>query len=161
MKNLIKIIGIITLVTVLGFSMIACGEDDGKDDIVPAGKITLTLAFDPDLDLNGKFVEADVLTDDDPVRYFFAAKEYDEDTEVVTFGEIANRRVSLQVWEDKGAGPIGYKGSDTLTFNVYIYDNDGDATPTHTGDVVIKFRRGIGIGEIDNIAAVVITPPVP
>jgi len=148
MKNLIKLIGIITLVTALGFSMVACGGDDEED--IPIGKLTIT-GFD--FDLNGYFVEADVLIDTPEVTYIFAAKSYDADEEEVEFGEIANRRVSLNVWEEKGAGPVGFTGSNTLTFTVYLYAAADDDEPEKTGEVTIKFKRGIGIGEIENIIA--------
>ena len=40
MKNAIKLFGIIALVAVIGFSMAACGDDDGGDDNTPKGSKT-------------------------------------------------------------------------------------------------------------------------
>jgi len=153
MKNFLRIFGVITLVMVIGFFMAACdafgGNGDDDDDEVITGKLTI-VGFDFDED--NKYIMADAWLEG---VYYFAAAEYEDGD--ITLGEIKNKVVALSVWENKGAEPELYSGSAEITFNVYLFSSetaldDGDDAD-ETMKVTIKFKRGIGIGEVEEIPA--------
>ena len=141
MKDFLKLIGIIALITTIGFSMVACGEDEEE---VIEGKLTI-VGFD--FDEANKFVMADAWFDE---VYYFAAADYGSGN--VTLGEIKNKVVTLSVWEHKGAIPVLYTGKEEITFDVYLFTNEddleNDLDAADTKSVLIKFNRGIGIGEV-------------
>jgi hypothetical protein len=152
MKNFFKLIGIITLTTVIGFSMAACGEAL----VIPeTGKLTI-IGFD--FTDNKYLVEADAITADN--LYLFAVKSYNVRTDEVELGIINNRRVTLAVWEHRGGQPTLYSGSDEdVTFTVYVFDTEDPAydpdnpEPQYTGEAIVTFLDGIGIAEIGPITA--------
>jgi len=143
MKNLLKLIGIITIISVIGFTMAACAEDPAEEE---TAKMTIT-GFD--FAQNGYFVEANASKDD--FVYYIAAKNYDSSTDTLELAEVKNRFVTLSVWEHAGDTPAIYKGSDTLTFTVYIYDVLPAAVtdlPILEGTVDVAFKKGVGIVDI-------------
>jgi len=157
MKNFLKLIGILALITAIGFSMAACDDPD-EGEIIDPGKLTI-VGFD--VQNEGWLVEAEKFeeaveaddTKDPPIEaaeafFLFAASSYKEKTKEVTPGEIKNRRVSMNVWISKGGEPVIYKGNDEkVDFTVILFHpTDLTATPVE-GTVEITFKNGVGIGE--------------
>ena len=159
MKNFLKLIGILALITAIGFSMAACPADDEEENIDP-GKLTIV---DFDALYEGWLVEAEIFEEaveadpdaDPPVVaveafFLFAANSYKDKTKEVEPGKIMNRRVSLNVWITKGGVPVIYKGNDEdLEIKVFIFDPASTATPPVPveGTVLVTFKNGVGIGE--------------
>ncbi|MCL2443802.1 MAG: hypothetical protein FWD13_10125 [Treponema sp.] len=147
MKNLLKLIGVITLAMVIAFSMTAC-----EDPVVPeeVGKLTIT-GFE--FDVNGYFVMADTFDTDTDGEAFslFAAKRYSTGSQQMEFGQIINRRVSLNVWEGKGGTPVLYEGDEAVTFKVYVFEKIDDEEPEFEGTVDVTFIKGLGVGEVSSL----------
>jgi len=141
MKNFLKLFGIITLVLAVVFFAAACGDDEEE---IATGKLTI-VGFD--FDIGEKYVMADAWIDG---VYYFAAANYVNGE--LTLGEIKNKIVTLSVWEHKGSEPVLYSGNEEIDFDIYLFidedalDNDVDADDTM--NVTVKFKKGIGIGEI-------------
>jgi hypothetical protein len=155
MKNFLKLIGIITLIMAIGFSMAACGEEEEEE-----GRLTI---FGFDFEENRFLVEAEATTDEDV--YLFAVKSYNERNDVITRGEIKNRRVTLEVWEHKGGEPTLYSGDDEdVEFTVYIFDTEDPAydeenpIPNFVGEVTVTFVNGVGIASIEDTVKPYTTP---
>jgi len=170
MKDFLKLIGIIALITTIGFSMVACGEEE-EEVVVIEGKLTI-VGFD--FDEEEFLVEADVFIEGNSTErsvLYFAADSYDATTREIGRGEIKNRRVTLNVWENKGGEAVIYTvkkdEEKELEFIVYIFDpdNDPEDPPVKEGIVTVKFNKGgIAIGEIDdvvNFPRPPAPPPVP
>ena len=152
MKNFLKLIGIITLIVAVGFTIAACGE--AEEDALE-GRLTI-IGFD--FTDNRFLVEAEAMTDDEV--YLFAVRSYNIRNDEITHGVIKNRRVTLEVWEHLGKEPTLYSGSDEdVEFTVYIFDTDDpaydedDPIPTHEGLVTVTFVNGVGIGTIEDVVA--------
>jgi hypothetical protein len=150
MKNVFKILGIIALVAVIGFSMASCGGDDDKDNgggtvQGTSGKLTIT-GLDS---FNGKFAVA--MQDDD--GELIAAADLNASSQTMKGGKIANGSVTLKVWKTAGTSTASnYAGSDAnVAFMVMIIDNEtfnqSSATnPTGIGAVKVNFTNGVGSG---------------
>jgi hypothetical protein len=99
MKNTIKVLGIITLVAVIGFSFAACGGDDDNDgnDPNPGGGGTggtLIVTGIPSAH-NGKYAIYYSVPDE---PYLYGVQSINDGTEAVTPVQISNGSVSLPMW---------------------------------------------------------------
>jgi len=142
MKNFLKLIGIIAITIVIGFTMAACGETVDESG---TAKLTIT-GFD--FSDNGKYVQANATTDKD--IYLFAVAKYDSGTRNVECGVITNRIVTLTVWEHEGGTPALYTGSDKdVVFDVYVFDTEPadpfTTPPAITETVTVSFKKGVAI----------------
>ncbi|MCL2196221.1 MAG: hypothetical protein FWB77_01255 [Treponema sp.] len=149
MKNLLKLIGIIAIIAVVGFTMAACEEEAAEEEI---GKLTITGFNFTD---NGKFVQANATTADG--IYIFAVDSFDADGNAIC-GVIKNRVVTLSVYEHKDGSFNPYTGSAaSVAFDVYIFDTEPEDPFNDPADdtqqITITFRKGIGLTGI--------TPPPP
>ena len=148
MKNLLKLIGIIAVIAVFGFSFAACGNPEEEAEVT--GKLTITGFSNED---NDKLIEGDGLTADGV--FIFAAKSYDADKDDIVYGVIKNRRVTLSLWEIKDGKPVGYTGNlSGLVLKVYVYtaaeEGADDPSPVleGTSTVTVTLKKGVAIAEI-------------
>jgi len=139
MKNIIKLLGIITIAVIIGFSIAACGdEEDGS------GALTI-IGLE---DYNGNFAFA--ITGDEDLN-LVAATGIDVKNKTMTGGKIGGGSVTLKVWEVVSENSfISYSGNDTTTFNVLIqskalFSGDADSVVEY-GIVTVKFKNGIASG---------------
>ena len=165
MKNTVKFFGIIILAAAIGFSMIACDDEEDNRGLTITGL----------KDYNGKFVIAAEGTftdaeDDSESSGLVAAAKIDINKETVTGGRISGGSVTLKVWTTEGdednPNIIEYSGNDTVSFYVVILKEatinantfDGiedDPTGLYTllgkiagfGAVEVTFKNGTASGE--------------
>jgi hypothetical protein len=122
MKNIIKLIGIIALVAVIGFSFTACGDDD-DDNGGGGGTFTLT---DIPSEYNGNYVA--FIIDQDGYGTNNAWGSTDEDGWANNWPRISNGRVSIPLWAydpDNATGFTRYTLTETLSCSGYIVPKDG------------------------------------
>jgi hypothetical protein len=146
MKNWIKLFGIIALVAVMGFSMVACKEEEEDKVEVEdtSGKVTITgLAS-----FNGKYVMA-------AGEYIGQYPNYVAGTEIdtsgsINFGLVSNGQVVLRVW--KASNELtkfsNYTGSDqSVIFQVRLH-NGSTTNPSSSvvGTATVNFTNGTGTG---------------
>jgi hypothetical protein len=144
MKNTLKLIGIIALVAVMGFSMLACDNSGGggtsgnnqnnnnnNNNQDEGGTLTLT-NFAGDL-TEGKYVFGMAFNEDTELELFFVAS-MDVDAETIT--------------------GVSITGS-SITLNVFVGDYDQDKLVPFTGNAVIPAfdledeEHGLIIFELD------------
>jgi len=123
MKNIFKIVGIITLAALIGFSMAACGDDSGGGSGGGSGG-TFTLTGIPSK-YNGKYAELEGYKDE--AQTFCLVGCQDIKNYIVTRVPISNGRVSLPMWyytDDNIYNIKRYSGNDTChVIGVDIYDS--------------------------------------
>jgi hypothetical protein len=133
MKNKLKVLGIIVLAAIIGFSMFSCGGGS-------SGRLSIT-----DLEkYNGKFAFA-VSEDDIPI---VAAKSIDLAKQTITGGQIINGSVSLNVYQVSDDDEISdYKGSEKKDFFVGISNEATFDNPIDFGIVSVTFTKGKARGK--------------
>ena len=136
MKNIIKLIGIIALVAVIGFSFTACGDDD--DDKGGGGTFTLTnipsehngklMIFG--VDYNGEGYNAWGNMESD-LPYFFVLS-------------ISNGRASIPVWEiaDDGVGFQRFTSTGTFDCGGSIQASLNSSTSVIFDFYSVSFTNG-------------------
>jgi hypothetical protein len=123
MKNMVKLIGIIAFVAVIGVSMTVCDDGSDKGD---NGGGTLTITDIPATynDQYVRFVGALMSQQ----QYIIGAKNVSVNGTNATIksGQIKNGKVSLPMWVLQGSGVSGYSGNDTFTSyqSIGIYDSE-------------------------------------
>jgi hypothetical protein len=150
MKNTIKIIGIIAMVAVIGFSMAACADDSSGDEgFATDGRLTITGLND----YNGQFVSATFVTDD---GLFVAAK----DASIKSLGgdkwlgyhhaKISGGTVTLNVYEfeNKDVSLKNFTINGEITFDVEIAPTEDDYSDI-VGTVTVTFTNGKGTGAFE------------
>jgi len=148
MKHLNKILGIIALITVIGFSMTACGDDNGDVITVQntSGAITITglPPYANDYYVSGIGGDS-----------YFAASNVNTNG-IMTRGKITNQSVTLKVWEvellsDNSAAFRNFNGNDTVMFYFHFYEtnslndftsDDGEAQYTFMASGSVTFVSG-------------------
>jgi hypothetical protein len=164
MKNTLKLIGIITLVAVIGFSMAACGNDEEESGLLT---ITGLGAY------NGKFAIAVGEGSDD--ESLIAATNININNETVTCGEISGGSATLKVWKvegEEGDQISIYEGNDTFDFYVVILNEatingatfadieDGSENIPYEllgkiagiGMVEVTFKNGVASGKFTDLS---------
>jgi len=152
MKNLLKLIGVITLAMVVAFSMTACGEPAAAADPVPEpGKLTLTdFAFN----LSGYFVMATASHNDGSTTTSFIAARRFRAGSSMDLGEISNTVATLNVYSNKDGAYAPFEGGEANTanvaFTVYLFEKISDPIPKweYTTPVIVTFDKGNASGKI-------------
>ena len=114
MKNTLKLIGIIALIAIIGFSFAACRGDDGGGGgggTGSGGTITIT---DIPLNYNGMYVQCV-----GPSSDFYSSSD-DGYNMGIYASPISNGRISVPLWTEHNKR---YSGNATGTIKVYIYRN--------------------------------------
>jgi hypothetical protein len=155
MKNMIRILGIVALVAVIGFSMISCEEDGGNkngDENDGKGNSGLTITGIP-AEYNGKFASAGL--NDDDIR-LVANASLDWKNHKGTAGKISGGKVNLNVWKvDDKDNSTSYSGNDTVELMVIIFSKEkieGDDWDKQEeiavgyGITQVTFKNGVGTG---------------
>ncbi|MCL2265167.1 MAG: hypothetical protein FWC22_03895 [Treponema sp.] len=110
MKNIKKIIGIITLTVIIGLSMTACDGDNLTGNAPPtAGKLTINGLSD----YNGKYVYAE---GDDNENYYILARDLNLNSETIYTSQITNGNTTLNVWKENNGNLVSYNGSGNRNF---------------------------------------------
>jgi hypothetical protein len=177
MKNTIKILGIITLILGIGFSITACAGfinwlntpvepkdiKSAESAVAEQGTITLT-GLD---EYNGRFVYVSGLGDND--KEFVGAVIFNESNDMMiprSFigGEIVNGRVTMPVWQVESSlydedftevfTYMRYNGSGSVDVVVMIWDEaevylGRYSFPLAEGTASVIFDNGIGEGAAD------------
>jgi len=134
MKNVFKVLGIIALVAVIGFSTTSCKEDTG-------GGLTITGLNE----YNGKYAYA--LAGQGGVYRIYAATKIDLNDYKITYGKIRGGSVNLNVYRVRSDNSFNkYGASDELTFSVYIYNDENGYEKVAEGRVTVQFDKGDGEG---------------
>jgi hypothetical protein len=125
MKNIIKLIGIIALVVVIGFSFTACGDDDDDNG---GGGGTFTLTNIPS-EYNGKYlsISYEGTYYNDPEQFWGSTDEYGSQH---CFARISNGRASIPLWAYSFSAPdevyaVRYTRTETVPCRVDILNADG------------------------------------
>jgi hypothetical protein len=144
--RMVRLLGVIVLSAVIGFSFITCGGDDGDGN---PRKLTIN-GLD---DYNGKYVMA-YGHDSKGTKHFLAANNSFE-PEIINGGSVV-----LNVWEqielDENRGKVvPYNGSDTVTFEVLLFDTIElyDPSATADGEVTVTFTNGTASGVFVDISS--------
>jgi len=129
MKNVMKLIGIIALAAVIGFSMAACKEEEED-----GGGGTLTITDIPST-YNNQYVRfTGMMTS--PQQYIIGADSVTKDGSAVTIKgvQIKNGRVSLPMWVLPASDPVSrYSGNDTFTTTQSIGIYSSEIIPLDSG----------------------------
>ncbi|MDR2542984.1 MAG: hypothetical protein LBC80_06000 [Treponema sp.] len=145
MKKTLKFIGIIAFVAIIGFSMLACGDDNGSDYISTSGSITITnLEF-----YNNKYAWG--------VGYLGETTELTtganfSSSKGISAGLIKNGSVTLKVWTDGlDTMPTNFNGNGAVNFSISILESStvgGDPAPEPIGlgSCSVIFTNGTGSG---------------
>ena len=160
MMNLKKLIGIIALIAIIGFTAVSCSDDveEGNSTVAPATsgelKITGLAAF------NGKYVFGfgETFAGDD----LAAASDINLKAETITGGTIANGEVTLKVWlidEDsetaKDFNKTAAAGFQVIITNkATVSESDFETEDLEAlialfagmGEVIVNFTDGKGSG---------------
>jgi len=132
MKNVFKVLGIIAIAAVIGFSTVSCSSDHGGG----GGALTITGLTEAE----GKYV---VGYGEGDFMYYFAGKDTDEHGE-----QIKNGKVTLKVYSGMGSWNE-YNGDATVTFFLYFLDSatdKADSNGSYDGKVTVTFAEGVGSG---------------
>jgi len=147
MKNTVKLLGIIALIAIIGFSMFSCNNDSGGP-----GSLTIT-----DLD-SYKDKYAFALGNNTAGTAFFAVDSIDDESGKLTGVKISGASVTLNVYTVGTDGKIrDYDGSDTayltilITTKAFLLESDAiddDAPPPDwlaaVGAPSVNFKNGEG-----------------
>ena len=130
MKNTIKVLGIIAIVAVIGFSMLACDEEPESDHST-AGRLTITGLSS----YNGQKISAS----SDGNFYVMGSNADNGDSEAT----VSSGSATLYIWtlyDWQGRTKLkSYTGNDqNVKFNVSVSNA--------TGSVTVNFTNGIGSG---------------
>ena len=111
MKNMIKILGIIAFVAIIGFSMTSCDSDGNSDGNNKSSGGTFIITDIPQK-FNGKFAWYNSYnqTTDEELWGLQSAN-----ISGLTFVKINNGRVVLPMWKTTETGIQRYSGNDTVT----------------------------------------------
>jgi hypothetical protein len=158
MKNLYKVLGIIALIAVIGFSVVSCKDkdegDDGDDSSTTltvgstSGQLTITGlgAY------NGNYVAAMGSTDDDELIAAASVNSNWTGTGV----RISGGQAVLKVWKATGDTSIGnFTGNGEAGFEVAIFNTstvhfDDDSGIIAFGYVYpVNFTNGVGTGAFE------------
>ena len=154
MKNLLKLIGIIAITTVIGFSMTACSEESTAAEGITTGKLVL-VGFD--FADNGKYISANGIIPEDtaadpvtPPVYIFAAEKYDSKKDEITFGVIKNNVSTTSVWQLGGGGVSGYLGDTELDkLTIYLYASATSDVPESYLEIEsVTFTSGVAVVDL-------------
>jgi len=146
MKQTYKVLGVIAIAAVIGFSMAACGKGGKGDDGGGSGGFTLTGIPS---EYNGKYAAIFVtgLTGDSKLTLFGVQTIGDKPPESATLPRISNGKVTIPMWQAKNEIRERYFGDDTATFIVGIIEslnysqNGKDYSATHMFQG-ITFKNG-------------------
>ena len=124
MKNTIKVLGIIALVAVIGFTMAAC-DNGSKDDNGSGGTFTLTGIPSQ---YNGKYFYIQIDTSNTDAEWAYGT--VDEDGSQYYFARISNGRASIPLWAYSFSAPdevyaVRYTRTETVPCRVDILNADG------------------------------------
>jgi len=147
MKKVTKLAGIIVLITVILFSMIACNK---KADI---GELTIT-GLD---DYNGKYLYGIAYPDPGQAGnvQLWAVNSIEMENLDITLSKINGGSVTTKVWKSlwlssEESYTVGvYNGNDTVTFNVSVFSeekgflNRGDFITVTEGEITATFQNGV------------------
>jgi len=162
MKNMVKLVGIIAFVAVIGFSMVACEpENTTKDDeffeATTAGRLTITglSAYE------GYEIQVTLLSsgEDRIEAYESATNRYnpnlnESQVESYVYGRVTGGQAVLKVFKlvhlqsGKNGGYQSYTGNDSGQFIVELYSDSNHDNNTNVviGTVTVQFSNGIGSG---------------
>ena len=158
MKKMTKLVGIIVLVAVIGFTMTACGGGGGGGDsnnnsntitvANTSGRLTIT---EIPTNFNNKWV----LATDRSGPY--VAFENATSRNNIVAAKVSNGSATLKVWRYDGNSLYNYSGNDTITFRITFVDrasvSEYELLNTQSGtspiidrapDEAILFSNGIG-----------------
>jgi hypothetical protein len=171
MKNIFKILGILSLVMALSFSMAACGDnDDGDGDMFTVAATSATLEVTGLSEFNSKwiygilFVE-DMMSNDseDEGLMLVAAADIAKEGKITAAKIGNNGKATFKVWELISENNLGaYTGSDDFFGMMYILsketitaddmpDEDEEGMPDFIEDMVYitgSFNNGTGTAEV-------------
>ena len=121
MKNTIKVLGIIALVAVIGFTMAAC-DNGSKDDNGSGGTFTLTGIPSQ---YNGKYFYIQIDTSNTDAEWAYGT--VDEDGSQYYFARISNGRASIPMWTSSDSWNTGerYTRTETVPCEGFIINADG------------------------------------
>ena len=149
MKNALKLFGIIALVAVIGFSMVACGGDDngggggGGGGSGSGGVFALT---DIPSEYNGKYVYGFQRLENGSYIYVSTTKPNGSSLSTM-YGNgcrISNGKVNMPMWEGLSTYER-YTGNDTTGLSIQIKDSDAgywEATTLQVKNWRGTFRNG-------------------
>jgi len=129
MRNLFKLIGIIALTTVIGFSVISCGEEEATGKLVISN---IDSAIFSSVYVVGEVTVGETKT------IIIAAEEYTVGSPAKP-GKVNNNTAILSVWSVDGTAFIE-DGSASLIFNFTLADRtvlSGTGTAVLTGGAVL------------------------
>ena len=138
MKNIIKLIGIIALVAVIGFSFTACGDDDDDNG---GGGGTFTLINIPSV-YNGWYMWVACVDSNGNDRAYGTMYDSGVPGE---FALISNGRASIKMWDFDGDGFQRYTRTETVYCSCYITNGKSGLssdTSVFFENVSISFTNG-------------------
>ena len=152
MKNTFKVLGIIVLVTIVGFSLVSCKEDDGsKDSVITVGstngKITVT---DSNLSsYSGKWILG---MGGDASTMLFAANNISSNG-TITAASISGNSATLKVWELTDEDTLSsYSGNDTVDFTFIVISKSSITIEEFEDfDFLDPYSWVLGMGTIEDI----------
>jgi hypothetical protein len=134
MKNIFKLIGIIALVAVIGFSIAACGDDDKDNTTEEEPNTGRLLITDIPEKFNGKYATAILKTTDKTVT-LYGHKSWDAMKNNWNDVKISNGKATIPVWTSSGYLVSEYYGNDTFTDVTINIENDSAVI------AIIKFNQ--------------------
>jgi hypothetical protein len=137
MKNIFKVIGIIALVAVIGFSMAACEDNSDKEEEIKTGTFVLT---DIPEKYNGKYATATLKTTDGKVT-LYGNKSWDAMKNDWNYVKISNGKAIIPVWTSSGYLVSEYYGNDTFTDTIIWIANESGKSAIAS----ISFKNGYQI----------------
>jgi len=130
MKNTIKVLGIIALVALIGFSFAAC-KDDTEDTEDTSGGGTFILTDIPET-YNGKYARFEAQDAGNSI-YVKGVKSYNDNTGKTILVKISNGKANFSMFWSKPYtyGSYKYYGNDTFiigtdTIQVFVFNNETD-----------------------------------
>ena len=148
MKHLNKILGIVALIAVIGFSMTACGDDNGGVITVENTSGTINITGIP-AEYNSYYVFGKGYDYEDEVFYYVASSISGNG---ITFGQITNQSVTLKVWRTEVTGTSSvafrdYSATDDIFLEFFIFDTDSSMSFLEdfsiSGEATDRGGRGI------------------
>jgi len=150
MKKTLKLLGIIAIIAVIGFSVVSCGDKD-KDDTSSGNTITveatsgqLTINNIP-AKYNGKWVVAvsDIGND------IIAAAAFNNN-ETIKGGKVSGGSVTLKVWAVSETKASNYTGTETVEAEILVFSQESlnesnmEDSCIAYADVDVSFTAGKG-----------------